>query len=108
MGSKPKAPKPTAQELELQRRQRDELDDLTRDTNQRLKALKRGTLGRRTLLGSGSELGIPGVRGAGAAAGRPGRGGGGAAGSVGSGGILGSGGGGTVSIPRTPSRGSAV
>lgn len=106
MGSKPKAPAPTAQELELQRRQREELDDLTRDSNERLKALKRGRVGRQTLLGGGSELGIPGVRGTGAGAGRPGRGGGGV-GGAGSGGIMGSGGG-RMSIPGTPSRGSAI
>jgi hypothetical protein len=108
MGSKPKAPKPTAQELELQRSQRQQLDELTRDSNQRLKAIKRGQVGRRTLLGSGSELGIPGVRGVGAGAGRPGRGGGGVGGAVGGGGILGSGGGGTASIPRSPGRGASI
>jgi hypothetical protein len=108
MGSSPKAPKPTAQELELQRRQRTELDELTRDTNTRLKGIKRGQVGRRTLLGSGSELGIPGVR-AGGQVGRPGRGGGGgSAGAGGGGGIMSSGGGGSMSIPRSPSRGSAA
>ena len=59
---KPKAPPPTAQEKELERRQRDELDVLQREENERLKAIKRGRRGRRTLLGSGSELGIrPGL-----------------------------------------------
>lgn len=106
MGSKPKAPKPTAQELELQRQQREQLDQLTQDTNARLKGLKRGQIGRRTLLGSGGELGIPGARGTGPGSGRPGRGGGGSAGA--GGGILSSGGGGSQSIPRTPSRGSAA
>lgn len=107
MGSKPKAPKPTAQELELQRQQREQLDELTQETNTRLKAIKRGQIGRRTLLGSGGELGIPGARGTGPGSGRPGRGGG--SGTAGSGGgILSSGGGGSMSIPRTPSRGSAV
>lgn len=102
MGSKPKAPKPTAQELELQRQQRETLDDLTRESNQRLKAIKRGQVGRRTLLGSGGELGIPGARGGGPGGGRPGRSGGGSGG-----GILSSGGGGGLgpgssSIPRFP------
>lgn len=90
MGGKPKTPKPTAQELELQRNQRDEINDLTRDRNSSLKALKRTLGGRRGLLGSGSELGI-GVRGA--------RGGGSGSSSGGlgirgaGGGIMGSGGG---------------
>ncbi len=73
---KPKTPKPTAQELEVERRQRKELDELTRESNSRLKAIKRGQVGRRTLLGSNTtrstQDGIGGVgvrnRGAGAAA----------------------------------------
>lgn len=107
MGGKPKTPKPTAQELELQRNQRGELNDLTRDRNSSLKALKRTLGGRRGLLGSGSELGI-GVRS---------RGGGGASSSGatglgvrgGGGGIMGSGSAGTGgsggrrSTPRAPS-----
>ena len=62
MGGKPKTPKPTAQELELQRQQRDDINQEARDRNATLKALKRTLGGRRGLLGSGSELGI-GVRG---------------------------------------------
>lgn len=65
MGGKPKTPKPTAQELELARNQRDEQNDLTRDRNTSLKALKRTLGGRRGLLGSGSELGIGGRGGQG-------------------------------------------
>lgn len=62
MGSKPKTPAPTAQDVEAERRARRELDTLTRDENERLKAIRRGRTGRRTLLGSGSELGInPGL-----------------------------------------------
>ena len=49
---KPKTPPLTAQELELERRQRKELDELTREENERLKAIKRGQRGRRSLLGS--------------------------------------------------------
>lgn len=90
---KPKAPKPTANDRELERRQRSEADDLINEKNQRLKAIKRGRRGRSTLIGSGSERGIErgGVGGAGV------RGGGGGVKSGGaarvSGGILSSGGG---------------
>lgn len=114
MGGKPKTPKPTAQELELQRSQRDELNDLTTDRNSSLKALKRTLGGRRGLLGSGSELGI-GVR-------PPGAGGSSSSGAGnvlgirgGGGGIMGSAGGGSAgsgggrrSIPRAPRNGSAL
>ena len=48
---KPKTSAPTVQELELERRQRSELDKLTREENERLKAIKRGARGRRSLLG---------------------------------------------------------
>lgn len=116
MGGKPKTPKPTAQELELARRQRDESNDLTRDRNESLKALKRTLGGRRGLLGSGSELGI-GIRNRGGS----GAGGGGSSGgSLGirgaGGGIMGSGGsttgtggsGGRRAIPRAPRNGAAI
>lgn len=108
MGGKPKTPKPTAQELELQRNQRDELNDLTRDQNSSLKALKRTLGGRRGLLGSGSELGIGvrsrgggsgssagglGIRGAGGGIMSSGGGSGGGGGAGGSGGGYGRGGG---------------
>lgn len=98
MGGKPKTPKPTAQELELQRNQRDELDDLTRNRNESLKALKRTLGGRRGLLGSGSELGIR-PSGAGGSS-SSGRGGGILSGGASA---VGSAGGGRRSIPRTPS-----
>jgi hypothetical protein len=74
---------------------------LTREENERLKAIKRGRRGRRTLLGSGSELGIQpglgsaGIRGAGTTASRSRSGGGGGgpgrASRVGGGSILSSG-----------------
>ncbi len=98
---KPKTPGQTAQERELERRQRTELDELTREENERLKAIKRQARGRRTLLGAfrnattGSGVGSGAVRGGGAVARRGG--GGPAGGSAGGGGrtsrgILGSGG----------------
>lgn len=103
MGSKPKAPKPTAFEQDLERRQRSELDKLTREENERLKAIKRQSRGRRTLLGT-SELGLmPGFGGAvrgraggGRGGGIMGPGGGGGGGSSGGGGIMGGGRGGGV------------
>jgi hypothetical protein len=105
MGSKPKAPKPTAQELELQRRQRGELDTLTRDRNSVLKAIKRALGGRRSLLGSGSERGVAGGGRTGGAGGRAGSGGGIL--SSGSGGARSAGGSGFVRTPQTPGRGNA-
>jgi hypothetical protein len=101
MGGKPKTPKPTAQELELQRNQRDETNDLARDRNSSLKALKRTLGGRRGLLGSGSELGIGGrspggggsngsglgIRGGGGGLLSSGGGGGGGGGAAGGGGV---------------------
>ena len=100
---KPKAPAPTAQEKELERRQRTELDELTREENERLKAIMRQARGRRTLLGAfssggtGTRLGGGGVRGGGGVArrggGPAGSGSGGGGGSrSGGGSILGSGG----------------
>ena len=97
---KPKTPGQTAQEKELERRQRTELDELTREENERLKAIKRQARGRRTLLGSfsnagkGTKLGGGGVRGGGGVARRgagPGDGGPGGGGAGGRS-ILGSGG----------------
>jgi len=71
---KPKVPKPTAQEKELERRQRKELDELTRESNARLKGIKRGAVGRRTLLGGGGARGIhSGLGGGGGSTGGPGR-----------------------------------
>ena len=91
---RPGTPEQTAQEKELERRQRTELDELTREENERLKAIKRQSRGRRTLLGSfinattiAARAGSSGVGGGVARrGGGPGAGGGGA-----SGGILGSG-----------------
>lgn len=96
-----RTPAPTAQEVEIERRQRSELDTLTREENERLKAISRARRGRRTLLGSGSELGIRpglgaggiragGARGGGTAAGG-GRAGGGGPGGIMSGGSRGGG-----------------
>lgn len=62
---RPKTPGQTPEELELEERQRSELNKLTRETNVRLKAVKRGRAGRRSLLGSGSELGVAGIAGGG-------------------------------------------
>lgn len=113
MGSKPKAPKPTAQELELQRRQRDDLDNLTRDRNSMLKAIKRTLGGRKSLLGSGSERGVrsgtdrAGTGAAGGAAGAPGGRSGGIL-SSGAAGARASIGTGRVPSYRTPNRSTAV
>ncbi len=83
---KPKTPPPTAQEKELERRQRSDLDELVREENERLKAIKRGARGRRSLLGgsitnigtgggtnTGGGAGGGGVRGRGGAGGGGGR-----------------------------------
>ncbi len=93
---KPKTPAPTAQEKELERRQRTELDELTREENERLKAIKRQSRGRRTLLGSflnatTATARAGGGRGGGAVARRGGGPGALAATGGGGGGILGSG-----------------
>lgn len=49
--SKPKVKPKTGTELELERRQRTELDRLTRENNEKLKAIKRGRTGERSLFG---------------------------------------------------------
>ena len=93
---KPGTPGQTAQEKELERRQRTELDELTREENERLKAIKRQARGRRVLLGSftnsttGSGVGSGGG-GGGVARRGGGPGGGGGGGGPSGGGILGSG-----------------
>ena len=80
---KPKAPKPTGSEIELERSQRSELDKLTRDENERLKAIKRRQRGRQSLFGSAGvrnadeTLGNAAGGTAGGPGGRRGRGGGG-------------------------------
>lgn len=115
MGGTPKTPKPSAQELELQRTQREDLNNLAADRNSSLKALKRTLGGRRGLLGSGSELGI-GIRpqgggggGSSAGGGLGIRGGGGGLLSAGGGASAGTGGsGGRRTIPRSPRGGSAI
>lgn len=48
----PKAPKPTAEETAMVRRQQMELDEETAKTEKRLKAVSRGTLGTKSLLAS--------------------------------------------------------
>lgn len=57
MGSTPKKPKPTPEELALRRRQGIELDRKTEEENRRRKMIAFGRLGTRQLL-SGSPLGI--------------------------------------------------
>lgn len=74
MGGGSKTPEKTQQEIEAERRLRESANDLTREENERLKAIKRGQRGRRSLLGGGSELGIAGPRGAGAGGGSRGGG----------------------------------
>ena len=55
---KVRTPNKTPQELELERKQRKDIDQLTRETNSQLKSIKRGQSGRNTLLGSGGPRGI--------------------------------------------------
>ena len=50
-GKKPKAPKPSAQELAVGQRQQRALDDEIGEQEQRFKALARGKLGSASLLG---------------------------------------------------------
>ena len=50
MASSPKSPDKTAEELAIERRQRSLLDDEIGESEDRLKALARGTLGRSSLL----------------------------------------------------------
>ena len=95
---KPGTPATTDQEKELERRQRTELDELTREENERLKAIKRQARGRRMLLGSFINAttavgrgGGGGRRGGGPGTPAGGAGGGGAGDGGASGGILGSG-----------------
>ena len=53
----PKAPKPTAQQLAVERRQAQALDEEIAEQEQRFRAMTRGQLGTRSLLG-----GIPRTR----------------------------------------------
>ena len=50
MASSPKSPEKTAEELAIERRQRSLLDDEIGESEDRLKALARGSLGRASLL----------------------------------------------------------
>lgn len=52
MGSSPKAPKPTAEEKLMRRRQAEELTRLDEEENRRVKSMTRMRLGARSLLGS--------------------------------------------------------
>ena len=66
---RPKAPKPTAQELAVVERQSRQLDEEMEESEKRLKALARGKLGSKSLLAKSaakSTSGTKGARGAGA------------------------------------------
>ena len=56
---RPKAPKPTAQQLAVERRQAAALDEEIAEQEERSRALTRGRLGTASLL-----AGVPGTRGA--------------------------------------------
>ena len=88
----PKAPKKTAEQVSVERRQQFMLDEEIEETEGRLKAVARGKLGKASLLASGA------TRRGGATGGSSLIGG---AGSAGSGGTGGGGGGGGTSGPRT-------
>lgn len=92
MGSKPKAPKPTKEEVALQQRQREESARLDDEENVRFKRILSGQLGNRRLLSSARRAGT-GMRGATLAA-TP------AASAAGGGASTGSGGGGRSSYGR--------
>lgn len=67
---RPKAPKPTAQELAVVERQSRMLDEEMEESEKRLKALARGKLGSKSLLAKSaakSTSGTKGARGAGRA-----------------------------------------
>jgi len=53
----PKAPKPTAQQLSVERRQAAALDEEIAEQEERARALSRGTLGIKSLLGGVSSRG---------------------------------------------------
>ena len=53
----PKAPKPTAQQIAVERRQAQALDEEIREQEERFRAMARGKLGTRSLLG-----GVPRTR----------------------------------------------
>ena len=54
----PKAPKPTAQQLAVERRQAAALDEEIREQEERFKAMARGKLGAKSLLGGVPHLAI--------------------------------------------------
>jgi len=80
---RPKAPKPTAQELAVVERQSRMLDEEMEEGEKRLKALARGKLGSKSLLAQGAAKSTSGAKGAG------GTRGGGRAGAGYSGGLAG-------------------
>tara|TARA_R110001632_G_scaffold29126_3_gene77490 strand:+ start:445 stop:759 length:315 start_codon:yes stop_codon:yes gene_type:complete len=55
MGSRPKAPKASAEETALIRRQGMELDEKMASNEKRLKAIARGKLGSKSLLGTAAD-----------------------------------------------------
>ena len=55
MGSRPKAPKPSAAENAIIRRQGIELDETMSANEKRLKAITRGKLGSKSLLGTAAD-----------------------------------------------------
>lgn len=55
MGSRPKAPKATAAETAIIRRQGMELDETMATNEKRLKAIARGKLGSKSLLGTAAD-----------------------------------------------------
>ena len=59
MGSSPKAPQPTAEEIAVERRQKSLLDEEIEENEQRLASLARGRLGKASMLS-----GAPATRGA--------------------------------------------
>jgi hypothetical protein len=91
---RPKAPKPTAQQLAVERRQAAALDEEIREQEERFAAMARGKLGTKSLLG-----GVPRSR-AEAAGGRGGAAGG-ARTMLGMGGLSGGASRGTGTAPRT-------
>jgi len=64
---RPKAPKPTAQELAVVERQSRMLDEEMEESEKRLKALARGKLGSKSLLANSASKSTSGTKGAGGA-----------------------------------------
>ena len=59
MGSAPKPPPPSAEELAMTRRQREALDEEIAENERRLKTMAQGRLGKRSLLGMGGGATAP-------------------------------------------------